>query len=324
MKYLFRVLLGLAFTTTILFVMLHAISWQDVKHSVLVLKWSSITLIISTILIISLVKAIRFFFILRFGKIPVSFLNTVRIFIASQAFTPLPAGELSRAMLFKNKLSVHLNEVAGPVFLQALLELWTATALVVFTAFFVGIHGGWWLVGLLGLLAILTAPLIFSKHLSRFLDFLKNHGMTYAWVNKTQTTFRHFDELIRVDSPALAWRFWIVVTALGLFSHMVGGGLMWYIARLTNAHLTIAQGIFAAAMSALIQGVLSIIPGGLGVTEGGLVGILSRFAIPWQKTIIITLLYRLATLPVLMVIALVFLVSLYRKTIFRFTSLKSN
>lgn len=324
MKYLFRVLLGLACTAAILFVMLHAISWQDVKNSVLVLKWWSIVLIISTILVISLVKALRFFFILRFGNVSASLPNTIRIFIASQAFTPLPAGEVGRAMLFKNELGVHLNEVAGPVFLQALLELWTATLSVVVAAFFAGGMMGLWIIGLVGLLAILTVPLLCSKYFPRFFAMLKARGMTYAWIDKMRLTLHHFEQLVSLQGKKKAWRFWIVVTALGLLAHMIGGGLLWYIAQIEGVHITIAQCIFAAGMAVLISGILGIIPGGLGVTEGGLVGILSRFAIPWQKTIIITLLYRVATLPLLIVIALVFLIFMYGKNIVRFISLKST
>jgi uncharacterized protein (TIRG00374 family) len=313
MKYFLRVVLGVMLLAVGGFVISRIISWDDVKTAVHALSWWNIVLIGGAILTIGIVKAVRFFCILRFGGIVVSLRNTIRIFIASQTFTPLPAGEVGRAMLFKKELGIHLDEVAGPVFLQALLELWTAALWVVLAVSFVGSIGGWMgLVGFLGLLAILSAPLLFSKQLPHVFERLKNHGVTYKWVEKMQGVFEHFEALVTSKGKTNVWGFWVLVVGLGLSSHALSGGLMWYIAQVQGAHITWLQGVFAVTMASLIEGILTIIPGGLGVTEGGLVGILSGFAVPWRKTIIITLIYRLATLPVSMAIALLFLLSTYR------------
>lgn len=324
MKNLFRVLLGIVLAAAMVFLLSRTISWQDAKNSVQALSWGNIGLIVGAVMVISLVKATRFFFILRFGNVPASYLRTLRIFFASQAFTPMPGGEVGRAMLFKNGLDVHLKEVAGPVFLQALMELWTATLWVALTAFFVGYVLGWWLIGLLSLLAILTAPLIFSKHFPRFFEMLKSRGMKYAWIDKSQSTFQHFASLISSQGKTRVRLFWVLIVGLGLLAHALGGGLMWYIARTVGVHISLLQGIFAATVAILIQGILTVIPGGLGVTEGGLVGILSGFAIPWQKTIVITLLYRIATLPLIIAIAAIFLIFMYGKKLFNRPALKST
>jgi uncharacterized membrane protein YbhN (UPF0104 family) len=143
MKYFLRVVLGVMLLAVGGFVISRIISWDDVKTAVHALSWWNIVLIGGAILTIGIVKAVRFFCILRFGGIVVSLRNTIRIFIASQTFTPLPAGEVGRAMLFKKELGIHLDEVAGPVFLQALLELWTAALWVVLAVSFVGSIGGW-------------------------------------------------------------------------------------------------------------------------------------------------------------------------------------
>ncbi len=211
------------------------------------------------------------------------------------------------------KRAGHTFEIAGPVFLQALVELWTAALWVVFAVFFVGSIGGWLgLVGFLSLLAILTTPLLFSQQLPHIFDILKKHGMTHEWIDKTRITFQLFGKLVSSKGKKNVWRFWMLVIGLGLSAHALSGGLIWYIARIEGAHVTLLQGIFAATMAALIEGILTVIPGGLGVTEGGLVGVLSSFAVSWHKTIVITLLYRLATLPLSIIIALLFLVSTYR------------
>lgn len=320
MKKFFQILFSLIFVIVILFVMSRAISWQDALAAIHALSWTSIFLIMGFVLVIGALKATRFFFILRYGKVDISWKNTVRIFIASQIMSPIPAGEVGRAMLFKRELDIHLSQTAGPVFLQALMELWTATLWILLSVFFVGFLIGWWIVGLIVLLVILSAPLLLAKQLAPLLDRLKRRGFTAAWIEKIQTTFEHFEQLLSAQGKSSALKFWILIVGLGLLVHAVGGGLLWYIAHLVGAHLTLLQGIFAAAMAALIQGIFTIIPGGLGVTEGGLVGVISSFGIPWQMTIAITLLYRIATLPLTMLVALCFLLPIYGKKILALTS----
>jgi hypothetical protein len=97
----------------------------------------------------------------------------------------------------------------------------------------------------------------------------------------------------------------------------MAGGLIWYIASLQGVHLSVFQSLFAAVVAVLIQSILAIIPGGLGVTEGGLIGVLTAFGIGWNKSVVITLLYRVLTLPLLIIIALFFLLIIYLPNIFR-------
>jgi len=317
MKYLLRVLFGLVLAAAVVFLMSRVISWQDALQSVRALHWTSIAIIIGTVCMISLAKATRFFFILRYEHLNVSFWNTIRIFFASQAFTPLPGSEVARAMLFKKELDGHLKDLIGPVYFQALMELLTAVLLGIFASMFIKLPLGWLFVGLWVLLAILLAVIACSKQLPRFFDLLKRCGMTFAWVDKAQMALQHYARLISSKGKINVRRFWVLVIGIGLLAHAVSGGLLWYIAQNQGVHISIFQSLFAAALAVLIQGALSFIPGGLGVTEGGLVGILTGFGVPWQSTIIITLLYRAATLVLPIVVAFFFLIFLYGRNVFR-------
>ncbi len=228
-------------------------------------------------------------------------------------------------MLLKHELGSHFHDLIGPVFLQALTELWTATLMTVLVVVFVGsVWGGWWLVGFLGLLIVLTIPLLFSKQLPRFVVWLKTRGWTYAWIDKLQMTLEQFAQLISAQATTKAWRFWGLLVGLGLAAQVLNGGLLWYVVSVTGVHIGFVQALFAAAMTVLIQGIFTIIPGGLGVTEGGLVGILLGFGMVWQKTVVVTLLYRLATLPLGIVIALIFLAFMYAKELMHAVLLKQN
>jgi len=297
--------------------MSRAFSWQDAYALLKTLSWSFFAILIAFSLFISFTKATRFFIILRFNRVNISWFKTVRAFVASEAFTPLPAGEVGRAVLFHKKLHIDMEQVIAPVFLQALIELWSAACLVVLSAFLASTHWGIWIIGLFALLAVLSIPILIPKKLFLFISYLKRKGLNYGWVDRLLDIMRAMEKFFSGRTASTRVKFWLTVMAIGIAGQAIGGILIWYIAQAQGAHLTLMQGAFAAAIGALIQGILTIIPGGLGVTEGGLVAVLTSFSVPWNRSVLITLLYRIVTLPLSIAIALIFLMSLYAPKLVR-------
>ncbi len=297
--------------------MSRAFSWQDAYALLKTLSWSFFAILIAFSLFISFTKATRFFMILRFNRVNISWFKTVRAFVASEAFTPLPAGEVGRAVLFHKKLHIDMEQVIAPVFLQALIELWSAACLVVLSAFLASTHWGIWIIGLFALLAVLSIPILIPKKLFLFISYLKRKGLNYGWVDRLLDIMRAMEKFFSGRTASTRVKFWLTVMAIGIAGQAIGGILIWCIAQAQGAHLTLMQGAFAAAIGALIQGILTIIPGGLGVTEGGLVAVLTSFSVPWNRSVLITLLYRIVTLPLSIAIALIFLMSLYAPKLVR-------
>lgn len=316
-KIIFALVITL-FIAIFFYTILASFSWQEIYDSIKVLKWSTIAIFITCILSISFIKATRFFILLKSGDIKVSFIKTLMVFVSSQVFTPLPGGEIGRAILFKNKLHLEMKQVATPVYLQAVIELWTATSLAIVSILFIKLSFGIWLViGLLTMLVILTMAILIPKKLQNVLNFLKSKGLKYKWIDKINKILDTSEEFIIRKKGGLRRRLWVSLIALGLAGYGVAGFLLWYIAKLQGVDMSFFQSIFAASIAVLIQSMLFIIPGGLGVTEGGLIGVLASFGILWKKAVIITLLYRALMLPLLIIIALLFLSLLYLLNIFK-------
>lgn len=316
-----RIIITLAtvvFAAIFFYIILKSFSWQESYALLKVLSWTTIGIFLASILAISAIKAARFFVILRAGNIRVPFLKTAMVFISSQAFTPLPGGEIGRAILFENKLHLTVEQVATPVYLQAVIEIWAAVCLAFVSIFFIKTSFGTWLtIGLLLLLVVLTVSILIPKKLNHLLHFFKRNGLKYAWVDTLSNILDTSEQFVVKKNGGLRWGLWFSLLALGAASHGVAGGLLWYIARLQGVDLSFFQSIFAAVIAVLIQGIFGIIPGGLGVTEGGLLGVLSSFGVQWNRAVIITLLYRILTLPLLIIIALLFLSFIYRPNVFR-------
>jgi uncharacterized protein (TIRG00374 family) len=299
-----------------IYFMSRAFSWSDAYALLKTLSWFFFAILIAFSIIISITKASRFFIILRFNSVNVSWLKTVQTFMASEAFTTLPAGEVGRAVLFHKKLHIDMEQIIAPVFLQALIELWSAACLVAMCAFLAGTHWGLWIIGLFAILGVLSIPILIPKKLFIFITYLKSKGLNYGWVEGLLNIMHAMEKLFSERTASVRIMFWLSIIALGIAGQAIGGVLIWYIAQAQGAHLTLLQGAFTAAIGALIQGILTVIPGGLGVTEGGLVAVLTSFSIPWNRSVLITLLYRIVTLPLSIAIALIFLASLYARNLF--------
>lgn len=303
----------------ILYFMLRSFSWQEIAGLIKALSWSTGIIFIGFLLAISLIKSARFFIFLKSTGVKSSFTKIAMIFITSQAFTPFPGGEVGRAFLFKNKLHIEMGQVAAPVFFQAITELWTATFLALICVFFIKFSfGPWLIIILLFLLAILTTAVISPQKLRGVLNFFKNHGLKYKWLDEVGQLLKTTEHFVLKKNGYLPWQLWILIILLAVAGHLVAGSLIWYIASLQAISLTIFQSIFAAVAAGLISSIFAIIPGGLGVTEGGLLGVFISFGLKWNKAVIITLLYRVLTFPVVIIIALLFLLLIYLPNIFHY------
>lgn len=315
-----KIIIALAATllaTVILYFILRSFSWQEIFASIKTLQWTTIAVFIVFLLAISLLKAVRFFVVLRFAKVEVRFFPTALVFLTSQAFTPLPFGEIGRALLFKNKLHLEMDQVAAPVYLQALTELWTATFLALVSLFFIKLSFNFWLIGgLLLLLVFLSAMMLIPERLLALIKFLKSKNWKYQWLDKFAQLLESYKQYVVKSSGKVPWKLWLIIIFLGIAGHLAAGGLFWYIALILPGSLNIFQSIFAAVATVLLSSVFGIIPGGLGVTEGGLLGVLSSFGLSWNKAAVIILLYRAVTLPLLIIIALLFLLLIYLPNIF--------
>jgi uncharacterized protein (TIRG00374 family) len=83
--------------------------------------------------------------------------------------------------------------------------------------------------------------------------------------------------------------------ALSMLAWLSEGVALWVVARGLDLSLPIAEAVPVYAVSTLI-GAASLLPGGLGSTEGSMVVLLGRLDLPRDGASAATLLVRLCTL----------------------------
>lgn len=310
-SFLIRLTVSLVFLGAMILLLSRTLQWKDVTSTFLLFSWFSLGSAVAIAFCVSFLKAVRFYLLVKRTGLVISFWDTCKLFFASQAASPLPAGETVRGALLRNETGGSVSQVSGPVLVQALIEMIASALLILAGSLFfptfrwIAFVFFFFLIGLLlfvfqttGVKRMLT-PLTSWKHI----------GPKLAGALKAQQEVH--DILLTSRKKVSGFAFKILI--LGLATDVVGGALIFFLAHQLNASLLFSFAIFLYAVSVGIQGALTIIPGGLGVTEGGMLGLLAVWSVPLAQAIPLVVSFRVVTLLFPILLGLILLLVFYAK-----------
>ena len=272
-------------------------------------SWIKLVLFCLITLLLSVVKGSRFYLILKTGGIKATFLQSLAIFIAGQSTSALPGGELTRGLLLNKELEVDQKRIAAPIILQAYSELMAASIIALFCSILLQIFRLPSTVAIIFLtivLLVLTSPKIlkFLLKIDLKITFLRK------FLNATQLAQIDIRDIVFNKGTFLIRTEFLLITALGLLANVIGGVLLFFIAREFSVEINLLKSMFLYSGGLLIQG-LAITPGGLGFTEGGMTGILVLYGVDLTRAFSIVLIFRLVTLIFMSIVGSVLLAVLY-------------
>ncbi|MDQ3099100.1 MAG: flippase-like domain-containing protein [bacterium] len=261
-------------------------------------------------IVLTFIKTWRLRVLLKKNRIEPAFWPAYKLFIASQALTALPGGEASRAYLVTKETDASIHQAATPVFLQAMLELFSAISIVIFCSLF---YTQLLAPGIIALVLMISFVAIVTN--AKILTFLLNKGSRWELINS------HQDRIVTIQKELVASIFRsdsylpsnaiVKAFTLGLLTNLVGGILVKVIASGYDQNVSLFNSIFVYAGGVAIQGLSTISPGGLGFTEGGMTGMLHLFGT--SNALEIVLIYRFVTFIFYTLIGLLFILLFYRK-----------
>ncbi len=231
-------------------------------------------------------KAVRFWYILRFLNIHVPFWTTSLLYLSGQSVSLLPAGELYRTILLKKYFGVDMGKSSPSVTMQGLVEAIVLLALSVAGAFIIG-HNKF-VVGLVGILLLI---LVIALRRGWF-------GMTYTLINKlpyVTVNETKFERFIQDHRNLLAPKPLLTLVAFSLVPVFSGIGILYLSSQAIGFDITYVQSMIGYSLPVIMSG-LSFLPGGLGVSEGGSIGMVQLFGASAAAAVTITLLVRIFTL----------------------------
>ncbi len=313
----FRLFFSVSLLVLLGFIISHAIKIEDLKKIIWDFPKEQLLIFMVISLGISFLKAWRFLLLLHNAKIPINLWTTSKLYFASQTTTPLPGGEALRGVLIKHETDVPVIKSSGPIITQAFLEIGSALFLVLIGSFIVEDD---FLVPVLISSVVLTViafillnekifQMIFSR-LPEKKSGTKLKKILFAFRTKLKLVQTGMLHNIKDPQHSLVKTF---IVSIGI--HLLGGLLVFAIAKSYDLNINFFSALFVYTAGVVIQGLSVIVPGGLGLTEGGMTGLLLLSNIELSKALAVVIIFRLVTLFYNVLIGLIFFILFYAKDV---------
>jgi uncharacterized protein (TIRG00374 family) len=275
----------------------------------------SLAIVLAVLLVRELIKAVRWSYFLRAAGVPISAADGMTNFLAGQAVGILPLGEVLRARLLKEH-GVPAYEVIPVVVMQTVCDV-IAFALIALIGAYRGIIV-WWLAIVPLLLPIVLAAIFSSDRIAKAVGrLLRRHRMTARFAPVEDDVRAQTLRLLRPRPLVCGTAFSFAVTLASAFV------LMALVDDLSSTSLQVGDALVALALSTLV-GLVSLVPGGWGVADGSLSGLLSVFGIGAGVALSVALVYRFLDSIFRTLVGMVALFARYRSLFFGIPSEESK
>ena len=235
------------------------------------------------------IRGFRWMLFLKYLKINIGIKNSFGIYFAGMAFgiTPAKVGELIKSQILKNKYSIAISKTAPIIFVERYYDLFGIAIISFVVLLFLNFET--WIVLILLAVSILFLGIAQQKSISlKILNSFSKIPFFNKYVNNLITGYETIHVLLSpkifIKSILLSKSAWIV-ESIGVF----------FIFQAFGSSLDFANILFIFTSSTLLGGI-SLLPGGIGVTEGGMLAQLLLRDIDYSFALCLVLTVRLFTL----------------------------
>ena len=290
MKVLKKIVSIVIITIIIYAIFLFMSDLDKISDKILNFKLEFLPIILGLVIFSWIISYFRWNILLKNQNIHIPHSLNFQIFLVGGALgiTPGKIGELFKSQILKEKFNIPRTKTAPLFIVEKFLDLVSAMIVTVIGIWFIPEIGYLAIIGLvisIILFKILTSKKLFIQTLSflnkiKFLSkYLEPLSSSHEILSKTLHSKKMFSLLI------LSIFYWIVIGCAAFF---VIEGFGFSVGSILN--------IISTYSSSLIIGALSFIPGGIGIAEGSLIGLLTFQGIDVSEAIVIVVLIRIFTL----------------------------
>lgn len=231
-------------------------------------------------------KTIRFWYILRLLGIQQPLPIVSLLYLSGQPFSLLPAGELYRTVLLKKHLGVSMSKSSPSVTIQGLVEAIVLLSFSIIGAFLIGQNQ--FLVAVVGFFLLLLVVTLQRGWLSRMDGVITK--LPYVSIDKEK-----YQKFIVSHQELLTPRALATLLLFSMVPVLSGVGILYISAQAIGFDISFIESLIGYSLPVIVSG-LSFLPGGLGISEGGTIGLLQLFGATGAAAITIALLIRIFTL----------------------------
>lgn len=229
------------------------------------------------------------------------------------SITPGKLGEVIKSYFLKNGYNEPISKTAPIVFADRLTDLMSLVFLVSVGAY--GFSYGQKFIWGIALLIFVVFLVVIIRPLGQgIINIFKNTKFISKKADKLQTFYNSSRVLLepkRIILPLIVSIFAWSMEALAFYFVFIGFGL----------EKSFLSASFVYSFSTIV-GAVSMLPGGLGTTEGAITGLMKLMSIDSGTAVLATLIIRAATLWFAVIIGLFFLVAVERRVKVRLDEIK--
>lgn len=219
----------------------------------------------------------------------VSFLIFMSTFIMS--VTPGKMGEVLKSYLVREENGTPVSKSA-PIIIAERLTDFISIVILCLAGAFVFNYGKELVLGV-GIFFIAGVILISSRKISLFIiSILERISIFHRIAEKFHTAYESIYALVRIKPLLIA----VVISAFAWFLECLGLFVVLKVySSITSIEINLMSAVFIYGFST-IAGSIAMLPGGLGVTEASLTGLMVLMKIPKDISVASTFIIRIATL----------------------------
>jgi glycosyltransferase 2 family protein len=271
---------------------------QSVKYVISSIPLHFIGLAIIFTLLSYFLRFAKWHYFLTFLEVKVSARDSLSIFFIglSMSITPGKIGELLKSYLIKNISGTNISKSASAVFVDRLTDLFAMIILVS--------------IGLTVFSYSYIPILIFTCSLLLLVVLLRSKVMSTKIIYRITSvkTFSKYKEILQdlYDSlyELIHYRLLFFTTLISTVAWFMECISLYILIKALALPLGLLESTFIFSLGT-VAGALSMLPGGLGIAEGSITGMLMNFQIEKSVAVSITLLIRLVTLWLGVIIGLI-------------------
>ncbi len=260
----------------------------DLINSIRNFNWLLVIPILSLSTLNYLIRFVRWELYLKKLEIKISTFKSLIVFISglTMSVTPGKIGEALKSYLLKLTDNVQISRSAPIVLAERLNDFLALVLLALFGSFY--FNYGKEVIAGIGI-TLITGTFVISK--KEFFSFILNHTKKLTGDDlskKINTAYQSVSELLKIKTLIPT----VLISTLSWFLECVGFYLTVK-AYIDDFSLNLATFIYSFST---IAGAISMLPGGLGFTEGSMTGLLILSRVQKETAVAITIIIRFATL----------------------------
>jgi uncharacterized protein (TIRG00374 family) len=242
----------------------------------------TIIILVALSLIYYFLKSLRFWYLMEAIGINKPFPLVTLSYISAQPVSLLPAGEIYRSRQLQRYAGVPLKKSLPQFAIQGILEGAGMATLMIISALAIGKLR-------VAALALAVIVIFLTVAISRGYIVNAGHLLNHLpFLNINERSIKSFSER---HKTVLTWHWMPFLYALSLLIEIAGSAIAYTAAVGLGAHINIYQAALFYIIPVII-GFISLLPGGIGLSEQGAVGVLLLSKVSVAQAVASTLIMR--------------------------------